>query len=55
VNPHFVKQLPVKKSDVKDDEWIATYLLKDFIRGSYVPEDRIQQLRQYDRRIFDLK
>lgn len=54
VNPYFIKQLPGKKSDVKDAEWIAICLLKDLIRGSYVPEDRIQQLRQYDRRIFDL-
>ena len=54
VNPYFIKQLPGKKSDVKDAEWIATCLLKDLIKGSYVPEDRIQQLRQYDRRIFDL-
>ena len=54
VNPYFIKQLPGKKSDIKDAEWIATCLFKDLIRGSYVPEDRIQQLRQYDRRIFDL-
>ena len=54
VNPYFIKQLPGKKSDVKDAEWIATCLQKDLIRGSYVPEDLIQQLRQYDRRIFDL-
>ena len=40
VNPYFIKQLPGKKSDVKDAEWIATCLLKDLIRGSYVPEDR---------------
>lgn len=54
VNPYFIKQLPGKKSDVKDAEWIAICLLKELIRGSYVPEERIQQLRQYDRRIFDL-
>ena len=54
VNPYFIKQLPGKKSDVKDAEWIATCLLKDLIRGSYVPGDTIQQLRQYDRRISDL-
>ena len=54
VNPFFIKQLPGKKSDMKDAEWIATCLHKDLIKGSYVPEDRIQQLRQYDRRIFDL-
>ena len=53
VNPYFIKQLPGKKSDVKDAEWIATCLLKDLIR-SYVPADIIQQLRQYDRRISDL-
>ncbi|MBQ9710926.1 MAG: hypothetical protein IJV54_01370, partial [Bacteroidales bacterium] len=38
----------------KDAEWIATCLQKDLVKGSYVPEDLIQQLRQYDRRIFDL-
>lgn len=54
VNPYFIKQLPGKKSDVKDAEWIATCLLKNLIRGSYVPDERIQQLRQYDRRIADL-
>ena len=54
VNPYFIKQLPGKKSDVKDAEWIATCLLKDLIRGNYVPGDTIQQLRQYDRRISDL-
>ena len=54
VNPYFIKQLPGKKSDVKDAEWIATCLLKDLICGSYVPEDIVQQLSQYDRRISDL-
>ena len=54
VNPYFTKQLPGKKSDVKDAEWIATCLLKDLIKGSYVPDNLIQQLRQYDRRISDL-
>ena len=54
VNPYFIKQLPGKKSDVKDAEWIATCLLKDLIRGSYVPSDIIQRMRQYDRRISDL-
>ena len=37
---------------MKDAEWIATSL--HLIKGSYVPEDLIQQLRQYDRRISDL-
>ena len=54
VNPYFIKQLPGKKSDVKDAEWIATCLQKDLIASSFVPDDKIQRLRQYDRRIFDL-
>ena len=54
VNPYAIKQLPGRKSDVKDAEWIATCLRKDLIRGSYVPDATIQQLRQYNRRIFDI-
>lgn len=54
VNPYFIRQLPGRKSDVKDAEWIATCLQKGLIAGSYVPGELIQQLRQYDRRVFDL-
>jgi transposase len=54
VNPYFIKQLPGRKSDVKDAQWIAECTLKDLVRGSFVPPERIQQLRQYDRRIFDI-
>ena len=54
VNPYFIKQLPGHKSDVKDAQWIAECMLKELVRGSFVPPERIQQLRQYDRRIFDL-
>ena len=54
VNPYFIKQLPGKKSDVKDAEWIATCMRNDLIASSFVPDDKIQRLRQYDRRIFDL-
>lgn len=54
VNPYFIKQLPGKKSDVNDAEWIATCLSKELIASSFVPDDKIQRLRQYGRRIFDL-
>lgn len=54
VNPLFIKQLPGRKSDVKDAEWIATCLQKELISGSYVPDEIIQRMRQYNRRIFDL-
>lgn len=51
VNPYFIRQLPGRKTDVKDAHWIATVLQKDLIKGSYVPEGRIQELRLYNRRI----
>lgn len=51
VNPYFIRQLPGRKTDVKDAEWIATALQKELIRGSFVPESGIQRLRQYNRRI----
>lgn len=54
VNPLSIKQLPGRKSDVKDAEWIATCLQKVLIRGSFVPPLAVQQLRQFNRRLFDL-
>lgn len=54
VNPYFIKQLPGKKSDVKDAEWIATCIQKNLIASSFVPDEKIQRLRQYDQRTFDL-
>ena len=54
VNPFFIKQLPGHKSDVADAQWIAECTMKNLISGSFVPPEDIQQLRQYDRRIFDL-
>lgn len=54
VNPQFLKQLPGRKSDVKDAEWIATVLLKELVRASFVPDGRIQRLRQYGRRIQEI-
>lgn len=50
INPYFIKQLPGRKTDVKDSEWIATVIQKGLVRGSYVPGKRIQELRQYERR-----
>lgn len=54
VNPYFIKQLPGRKSDVRDAAWIAECTLKDLIRGSFVPDSLVQRMRQYNRRIFDL-
>ena len=54
INPYFIKQLPGHKSDVKDAQWIAECMMKELVRGSFVPPESIQQLRLYDRRIYDL-
>ncbi|MCB9017721.1 MAG: IS110 family transposase [Prevotellaceae bacterium] len=54
VNPYFIKQLPGRKSDVRDAAWIAECTMKDLIRGSFVPSALVQRMRQYNRRIFDL-
>jgi transposase len=48
-NPYFIKQLPGRKSDVKDAYWIAKYLQKDLIKGSFVPGEVLQQMRQLTR------
>jgi transposase len=50
INPWFIKQLPGRKTDVKDAEWIATVIQKNLVRGSYVPGRQIQELRQFERR-----
>ncbi len=55
VNPYFIKQLPGRKSDVKDAQWIAECLLKNLIRGSFVPRPVVQDMRKLNRRIFDLQ
>jgi transposase len=48
-NPYFIKQVPGRKSDVKDAQWIAECLQKDLIRGSFVAGEVLQQMRQYTR------
>jgi transposase len=48
-NPYFIKQLPGRKSDVKDAQWVGECLQKDLIKGSFVPDEVLQQMRQYTR------
>ena len=54
VNPYFIRQLPGRKSDVKDAQWIAECVMKELIRGSFIPAPLVQRLRLYDRRIFEI-
>jgi transposase len=48
-NPYFIKQLPGRKSDVKDAQWIAECLQKGLIKSSFVVDGVLQQMRQYSR------
>jgi transposase len=54
VNPYFIKQVPGRKSDVEDAQWIATVLQKGLIRGSHIPDIHIRELREYERRYISL-
>jgi transposase len=49
VNPLHIKQMPGRKSDAKDAQWIAELLHKNMFRGSLVPSPLIQELRSYTR------
>ena len=42
VNPYLVKQMPGRKSDIKDAQWIACLLHKGMLRGSMIPSPVIQ-------------
>jgi transposase len=50
VNPFLIKQMPGRKSDVKDAQWIASLLHKGLLRGSMVPCSIIKELRIYTRK-----
>lgn len=54
INPYFIKQIPGRKTDVKDAQWIATVVQKGLVKGSYVPPKHIQELRMYERRYVKL-
>ncbi|MEK7226136.1 MAG: IS110 family transposase [Bacteroidota bacterium] len=55
VNPYQIKQMPGRKSDVKDAQWIASLLHKGMLRGSLVPGKRIRELRTYSRKYVQLQ
>jgi transposase len=49
VNPLHIKQMPGRKSDSKDAQWIEELLYKKMLKGSLVPSPLIQELRTYTR------
>jgi transposase len=55
VNPYRIKQMPGRKSDVKDAQWIALLLQKDLLRASLVPDEHIRELRTYSQNMINCK
>jgi len=49
VNAQHVKQVPGRKTDVKDAEWIADLLQHGLLRGSFVPTTPQRELRELTR------
>jgi transposase len=49
VNAHHFKNIPGRKSDVKDAEWIASLLRHGLLTSSYIPERNIRNLREASR------
>ena len=50
VNPYLIKQMPGRKSDIKDAQWIARLLHNGLLKGSLVPGRFIRELRTYSRK-----
>ena len=48
-NAHQMRNLPGRKSDVKDAEWIATLFQHGLLDPSFVPERTIRDLREFSR------
>jgi transposase len=48
-NAQHIRNVPGRKTDVKDAEWIADLLAHGLIRGSFVPATPIQELRDMTR------
>jgi transposase len=49
VNAQHVKQVPGRKTDVDDAEWLATLARAGLLRGSFIPPEPLRNLRQLSR------
>jgi len=48
-NARHMKNVPGRKSDVDDSEWIATLLMAGLLRGSFIPPADVRELRELTR------
>jgi transposase len=49
VNAHHIKQVPGRKTDVKDAEWIAQLLQYGLLKAGFIPPPPIRELRDLTR------
>jgi transposase len=49
VNARHVKNVPGRKTDVKDSEWLCKLLRSGLVRGSFIPPKEIRELRDLTR------
>src|SRR5205814_2972093 len=49
VNARHVKNVPGRKTDVKDSEWLAQLLECGLLRGSFIPPPQIAAIRELTR------
>jgi len=49
VNARHMKNVPGRKTDMRDAEWIATLLRAGLLRSSFIPEKSIRELRHLTR------
>jgi hypothetical protein len=48
-NAHHIKNVPGRKSDVQDPEWISDLLQPGLSKGSFVPDRKMRELRDLTR------
>ncbi len=49
VNARHLKNVPGRKTDKKDSQWICKLLLAGLLKASFIPEEKIRQLRDLNR------
>lgn len=48
-NARHMKNVPGKKTDIKDAEWIASLLRAGLLQGSFIPSEKVRELRELTR------
>jgi transposase len=49
VNARHIKNVPGRKTDKADSQWICKLLISGFLKGSFIPPENIQTLRDLHR------